>query len=358
MNAYLDEAEKEAKDVVTDLLREGLEPTARRIKERFAERLEGDDGEEEALQCFVEYSRQHLSNWRGNDWSYETMLAYQTGVNKLEKYASKEGLMPLRFEEVTPGFCRGLQGYLRDELGNMKNTRHKNLSTLKGFYKQAMEDRVIEWGHNPFGVLTLSKQGARKEKLTTDELREMRDVELDGGSLLADIRRYFFFAFYAGGMRYGDVARLKRRHLVESPEGVRAKYRMGKTENLHAVLLVPEALETLRYYGWREKQRDQRVFPILDGYDLSTPESRRSALGSQNALANKYLKKLAARAGIEKNVTFHLSRHSTVCYLYEQGYPKEEIQEVVGHASVAQTEHYLEGFQTDGPDDASQSLSL
>src|SRR5690606_350141 len=122
-------------------------------------------------------------------------------------------------------------------------------------YNQAMEDEVIEWGRNPFDSLTVSREQTVKEKLTTDELRTLLALKIDEKSLMADVRRWFFFAFYAGGMRFSDVAELERRHLeVENgatTEAVRVRYRMGKTKGLHGVLLVPEALAILDYYDWR-----------------------------------------------------------------------------------------------------------
>jgi site-specific recombinase XerD len=286
------------------------------------------------------------------------MQAYQTAVNKLRAWhGAGEEYTPLPFKEVTPAFCRGFQEHLASDLGNSANTQHKNLSTLKGFYKQAMEDDVIAWGRNPFEVLTLRKEAGQKEKLTTDELRDLKAAELET-ELERDVRRWFFFAFYAGGMRFSDVAELERRHIRQEEGETRVYYRMGKTRDLHGALLVPEAVEILEHYGWRQKGQGERVLPILDGYDTSTPQKRRQSIASRNTLANKYLKKIATRAGIEKSVSFHLSRHSTAGYLLEQGHDVRTIQRVLGHANVRVTEDYLRGFESSGPDDASRSLSL
>ena len=49
---------------------------------------------------------------------------------------------------------------------------------------------------------------------------------------------------------------------------------------------------------------------MLEGYDLSTPKKLHNAKASQNALVNKYLKKLAAQAGIDKPLSTHIARHS------------------------------------------------
>ena len=357
LNRLCSNARQEAEAVLSEMQIEGAPVTAASLKERVAARLAPEEADQEPEDCFILYCEQLLSTWRGR-WAYQTMQAYQTAVRKLKKWhGDSDGYVPLPFEEVTPSMCRAFQEHLATDRGNSVNTQHKNLSTLKGFYKQAMEDDVIEWGRNPFDALTLRKVAGEKEKLTTDELRKLKEVELPT-ELYRDVRRWFFFAFYAGGMRFSDVAELERRHIREEGEEIRVYYRMGKTKDLHGALLVPEAVEILAHYGWQEKEASERVMPILDGRDTSTPKKRRQAIASRNALVNKYLKKMAARAGIEKSVSFHLSRHSTAGYLLEQGYGVRTIQRVLGHTTSRQTEIYLKGFQSSGPDDASRSLSL
>ena len=357
LNQIATNALREGEEVLSEMQIEGERVTPEALKKRVAARLAPAETEPESEDCFIRYCEELLSTWRGR-WAYQTMQAYQTAVNKLRTWhGAGEEYTPLPFEEVTPAFCRGLQEHLASDLGNSPNTQHKNLSTLKGFYKQAMEDDVIAWGRNPFEVLTLRKEAGQKEKLTTDELRDLKAAEL-ATQLERDVRRWFFFAFYAGGMRFSDVAELERRHIRQEEGETRIYYRMGKTKDLHGALLVPEAVEILEHYDWKRKDQGERVLPILDGYDTSTPQKRRQSIASRNALANKYLKKIAARAGIEKSVSFHLSRHSTAGYLLEQGHDVRTIQRVLGHANVRITEDYLRGFESSGPDDASRSLSL
>lgn len=350
VNEWLQRVKAEAETVVTDVLTRGEPLTAARIKRGIRAQLRDDRAEEP---CFLRYSEELLETWRGR-WAYQTYLAYRTAVRKLREW---HGLEDLPFEDVTPARLRRFQDWLATEKKNAANTQHKNLGTLKEFYAQALEDEVIPWGRNPFDSLSVKKEQAVKRKLTTEELRRLRDLEIEEG-LLADVRRWFLFAFYAGGMRFSDVAEIERQHVEEDGGEVRVRYRMGKTKGLHGILLIPEAVEILDHYQWRKKRRHDRVFPILDGYDLSSPEARRAAIAARNALANKYLKKLQRRAGIETPISFHLARHSCAGYLLEQGYDVRTIQAILGHASVQQTEGYLRGFKSGGPDDAARALKL
>ena len=158
------------------------------------------------------------------------------------------------------------------------------------------------------------------------------------------MRNWFLFAFYAGGMRFSDVVTVKWKHVLRQGEDRFISYKMQKTKEGQSTLLVGQARALLEHYEDRAGDREAFVFNILDGYDVSTPMLLRSAIESRNALANKYLKKIQARVGLETDLTFHLARHSLADYLRKQGFSIYDISKVLGHANMRITEQYLKGF--------------
>jgi site-specific recombinase XerD len=325
---------------------------------------------------FLAYARDVLEGYRTRG-QISTFRAYRSGLRKLAAWHRREtGRDALPFREVTPRLVRRFHAHLAapkpDGCGNRPNTVHKAVTSVAKLYRQAVEEGAAPYGPDPFKAVKLKKERARKRKLSLDEVRALARCTLPPGRIRG-VRDWWLFAFYAGGMRFSDVALLKRKHLrvtgTPDDEGgpreeVRVFYRMGKTKELHGVLLAPEAVAILDRRGWRGKAADERVFEILDGYDLTTPQARHNAIAARNALANTYLRKVAKHAGLvdadgePRKVGFHLSRHSLAGYLLENGTDIHTIQRILGHSSVRVTEQYLRGFERSTADEAMRSVRL
>ena len=92
------------------------------------------------------------------------------------------------------------------------------------------------------------------------------------------------------------------------------------------------------------------LLPILEGSDVSSPEKLVNASGSQNALVNKYLKKLSsavADAGtpMPLRLTFHIARHSWADLARRSGKDVYEISRSMVHSGLGITERYLANFE-------------
>ena len=169
------------------------------------------------------------------------------------------------------------------------------------------------------------------------------------GSLIGHVRSYFLFSFYCAGIRFGDLASLRPENIVENGEGPRLEYRMSKTGGRKSIKLLPEARAILDHYQ-ADAEVQSFLFPMLEGYDLSTPRKLYNAIASQNALVNKNLKKVASRAGISCNPSFHIARHSFADIARQKGWDVYLISKALGHSSIKVTESYLKGFDAEALD--------
>ena len=59
-----------------------------------------------------------------------------------------------------------------------------------------------------------------------------------------------------------------------------------------------------------------------------------------NQNTNAYLKEIATLCGIEKNLTFHIARHTFATVFLELGISMESVKAMLGHSDISTTQIY------------------
>ncbi|MDE6858989.1 MAG: tyrosine-type recombinase/integrase [Duncaniella sp.] len=93
--------------------------------------------------------------------------------------------------------------------------------------------------------------------------------------------------------------------------------------------------------------------------DRMRPELRHKMyqdISSKNALINKYLKKIAEKAEIEKPLSMHISRHSFAHIAQESGAESSAIKNILGHSNLDTTERYMGSFDTTKTDETLRNV--
>jgi site-specific recombinase XerD len=217
---------------------------------------------------------------------------------------------------------------------------------------------------NPFLFFKYNGVSTTKEKLIESEIQQIEDCSLPERSLLWHCRNYFLFSFYCAGIRSGDLIQLRWGNI--SLDG-RLHYQMGKNHKDRDLILVEKAKEILSYYHREGVKADEYIFPLLDNaapYAKATTQREKDTLptplkvllfnriGAKNALINKELKILAEKAGIEKKLSLHISRHSFAKVAKQKGTDNAMLKEMLAHSSVKVTEGYMGNFDTSETDKA------
>jgi site-specific recombinase XerD len=105
----------------------------------------------------------------------------------------------------------------------------------------------------------------------------------------------------------------------------------NKTDNSFVGLLFPQVKEVFAKYNYD--------LPLLS-----------------NQKYNDYLKLLAAGAGIKKNLTTHVGRHTFATYIINKGIPIESVSKAMGHSNIKQTQRYAHILGKKVIDDMSKLL--
>ena len=135
----------------------------------------------------------------------------------------------------------------------------------------------------------------------------------------------FLLSCYAG-LRYSDVIRLDESCLQHSKgEGYSLYYSMQHKTKTDVMIPV---------YLLFNRKPEQIVKKYLAKGD---PQLFR---GLSNQYVNRCLKQLAFLAGLKRNLTFHMGRHSCATLLLDMGLSYEVVQQILGHTNIRTTQIY------------------
>ena len=367
-NDALAKEKEAARAKYQELKEEGL-ATADKIKKEITS--------SEKTSSFLTYARQRtqeiydtggIRNWK----------KYNGFCNKLEAYQTdKKGqLTDLTFAEITPAYLAKFEAYLhtlRNEREPEKmlhpNTIQVNLNIFRTLIRRAIDvEGLMKPEKNPF--LTFKYNGVKtlKDKLDSEEIDRIESLDLPEGSLIWHCRNYFLFSFYCAGIRVGDLIQLRWGNITS--EG-RICYEMGKNHKARDLKLVEQARKILSYYHKVGVKSAEYIFPLLDNHatwakavtqeekDVMPADLKKllfNQVSAKTALINKELKKIAALAGIEKQISFHVSRHSFAKIAKQKGIDNSKVKDLLAHSSLKITEGYMGNFDTSENDKALESV--
>ena len=255
-------------------------------------------------------------------------------LKKLKKYLKGKDLT---FEEVNYHFLKKYEHYLRNKLGNTTNTVHANLKVIRKLMNAAVREEIIEPGANPFPRYKLSWDNTTKEYLTEEEIFSIENLPLPEDQVINHHRNLYIFATYAGGLRISDLLQLKWQNF----NGTHITVTTQKTKEQISVKLPNKALELLQKYLTPKVKPTDFIFPFLQNdVDYSKGKTLFNAISSNTAYANKNLKIIAKKAGIEKHISFHTSRHTFATRALRKGMRIEYVSKLLGHNAIKTTQVY------------------
>lgn len=239
----------------------------------------------------------------------------------------------ISLNEITPDKVEQYEIFLRSKK-NGSNTIHKKISTISQLIDKE-KDKGKYSGMNALKLHNVPKEPVHKDKLSWEEIKAIQELKLKG--LIETVRDMFLFSFYAHGMRFESCILLEKK-VINSL----INYQMNKGRKHLEVAVNPTLDNIIRKYIDTE---GKRLFPFIDEKP-EDPELWENKKNSVNVMVNSYLKRVSILAGIEKDVTFHVARHTFADLLkkYQSEKGKSDIyliQEALGHSDVKTTETYL-----------------
>lgn len=261
---------------------------------------------------------------------------------------------------------------LNDAEGLNPNTINKLMRCFRAIVNKAIEEEgALKPENNPFRTRNLKDISVTKEKLTAEEIKALEEVELEEGSAMWNARNAFLLSFYCAGIRVSDIIQLKWANIKNEEGEARLSYQMGKNNKEKNIILVRQAQEILLQYAKEGRKPSDFIFPFLDNkakYAKANTLAERKALpvriakdlfdevNAREVQINRALRKVAALAGIEKHISFHISRHSFAKAAKEAHTDNALLKGLMNHSSLSVTEGYMREFDTTKEDEALKQI--
>ena len=365
LNAQLADILAKAKETYKELDKEGEVTTVALAKEMNTEAVSPS---------FLAFARERAQMIYDNG-GWRNWRKYCGLINKLDAFRKKRRMADITVADMTVELLTRFENFLHKwenerEPGKLlhPNTIEVQFNILRTLVHRAIEVGIMEASKDPFLVFKYRGVKTIKEKLDDSEMERIINLELEEGSLIWHCKNYFLFSYYCAGIRAADLIQLRWGNVTASG---RLHYQMGKNHKERDLLLVEQAIKILRHYQREDAKASDYIFPLLSndaeyaGYvtqadkDRMRPELRHKMyqdISSKNALINKYLKKIAEKAEIEKPLSMHISRHSFAHIAQESGAESSAIKNILGHSNLATTERYMGSFDTTKTDETLRNV--
>lgn len=321
LNQFLDQEHSRLFQCYQELRVEGKVISPESIKARYF----GDIHHLFSLEDMFKYHNENMfSKLKPN-----TSRLYITSQNYIRKFIKKEyGRKDFYLKELDYSFIIKFENYLRAVRPRhyQKSLQHnavmKHIQRLRKMVTLAFH---LEWiDRDPF--VKFKPYLVQKERgfLTSGELERIENLNLEIPRL-KKVKDLFIFSCYTG-VSYADLMLLTPQNLVI---GIDKKFwiitRREKNGNQVKLPLLSKAINLIEDY-----KNDQNC--LLKNSLLPT---------ISNQKVNSYLKEIAEMCHIEKNVTFHLARHTfATTVALTNGVPIETVSKILGHRKLSTTQIY------------------
>jgi site-specific recombinase XerD len=321
VNAYLKQVESDIFQHYRDMLTKRMLITAESLRDEYL----GLEPNEHSLLSLIEY---HNLTMKGTlaDGTLKNYFTTEKYLRLFLKSRLKRNDMFLA--ELNYKFIVDLEYFLRKwtpkdhqrPLGNNGIMKH-----MERFRKVINLAVRMEWMEkDPFAKYKKKFVKVERECLTIEELAAIEKKEF-GIPRLQFVRDLFVFGCYTG-LAYIDAMSLDRSCITTGIDGgAWLNTSRKKTLNPVRVPLLPKAMGIIdRYKDHPKAVAEGGLFPKISNQKL-----------------NGYLKEIADLCGIEKNLTFHLARHTfATTVTLSNGVPIESVSKMLGHSKITTTQLY------------------
>ncbi len=291
--------------------------------ETFKNEYQGKKDRERMLIPIFEEHNRKIKELVGQEYAPGTLERYQTSLKHTKDFLFwKYNISDINIEKIDHSFIMEYEFYLRSERKCANNTAVKY---IKNFHKIINQCLANGWlNKDPFSNYKAKIKEVTREFLTEKEIEQIINKEFVSERLEL-VRDIFIFSCFTG-LAYIDVKQLSANNISFGIDGDKWIFKnRQKTDTTSKIPLLPMALEIInKYENYPVCKNENRLLPILS-----------------NQKMNSYLKEIADVCDINKELTFHIARHTfATTVTLSNGVPLETVSKMLGHTNLKTTQHY------------------
>lgn len=259
----------------------------------------------------------------GKEYAPGTLERYTTSLkHTIEFLEWKYNVSDIEISKINHSFITDYEFYLRSVRNCANNTAVKYIKNFSKIIKICLANDWLE--KNPFANYKSKIREVERVYLTETEIQDIieKDLESERLSLVRDI---FLFSCFTG-LAYIDVKNLTKSHISLGIDGEKWIFtHRQKTESASKIPILPVTQMIIdKYENNSQCINGNKLLPILS-----------------NQKMNAYLKEIAGICKIDKELTFHIARHTfATTVTLTNGVPIESVSKMLGHKNLRTTQHY------------------
>lgn len=267
--------------------------------------------------------RQHNEDYEkqvGKIKSLRSYWKYCIVYKHLEEFIKQRyKVSDIALKELAPAFITDFELFLRTEKNHCNNTVWSYMMPFRSIIFMAINNGWLQ--RDPFYAYSITKEETKRGFLSKEEINLLIKGSFKKPSYTL-IRDLFIFCTFTG-LSWTDMANLTKENLQTSFDGhlwiKTNRQKTGTESNIRLLDVAKHIIE--KYDGITD---DDKLLPVP------------CYVNCKNSI-----KVIAKKCGIEKNVTWHMSRHTyatTVCL--SNDVPIETLSKMLGHRSIRTTQIY------------------
>ena len=279
-------------------------------------------------------SKQDLEDFKSyilieKNFSQHTAKAYYADVLAYLIWLGEEECEGVNFSKVRE-YLHYIQVY-----NYKKTTIARKIASLRTFYKYLHREKKVE--NNPAENLISPKRPRSLPKfLTTDEIEQiLGNINIDTPAGFRN--RTILELLWASGMRVSELSGLNFGNLNLDNNEITV---FGKGAKERIILITDRAKNYLKNYIETARSLVAKGYTVPPITDDSPVFINKTGYRLQTKMIRNVINDIVEKIELPKHVTPHMFRHSFATHLIENGADLRVVQELLGHASISNTQIY------------------